>query len=322
MKRRLRALGAGLLVAGSLVPAMALAPAPVLATTPVIDQRQESIPWERLLNGDNAPSDYAQTFTVGRTGTLMTVALWLFTNGAVTVNLAIHPLNAAGFPTGAAYSTGYAPVGTTDGFFLFAMQPVYFTAGQHLAIVIHPVPNPNYRLVCRYSNVNPYKFGMAEEYSNGAWRGWQLTTYNDFAFRTYVVPATPTPTPFPTLPPPPTPHFSSQPTQAPVQPTLAATPSAEPTATPTETPAATPVAAETPTAIWSSEVAGAYGSSGAGASGSATTSGTSPPGSPGSGATNDMPLPAILAATAALIVVVGGVVFFFLVRRRRKPEET
>jgi hypothetical protein len=150
---------------------------------------------------------------------------------------------------------------------------------------------------------------MAEQYSNGAWRGFQLTTYDDFAFRTYVVPATPT------LAPPifATQHPTAPPTQAPVQPTLAATPSAAPTATPAETPAVTPVAVETPTAIWSSEVAGALGSA------AATASATEPPGSAVSGSTGDGPLPAVLAAIGALVAV-GGLVFFLLVPRRRKPE--
>jgi len=322
MKRRLRALGAGLLIAGSLFPAMALAPAPVLATTPVIDQYQLSIPWEYYLTGWNTQSDYAQTFTVGKTGTLMTVALWLFSNGHVTVDVYIFPLNASGHPAGSALSSGYASVGTTDGFFLFAMQPAYFTAGQRLAIVIHPVvaspPSTHYDLLCRYSNTNSYTRGMALEYGNTGWRPFQFETFDDFAFKTYVV------LPTPTLAPPifATQHVTAPPTPvaATPHPTLIASASPELTATPTasstEAPAATetPVAAGSAAATGSSEIAGAFGSA------AATTSASAPPGSAVSGGANDAPLPAILAAITALIVAGGGVVFFFLVRRRRKPE--
>jgi hypothetical protein len=293
---------------------MALAPAPVLATTPVIDQHQESIPWERLLNADNAPSDYAQTFTVGRTGTLMTVALWLFSNGHVTVNVGIFPLNAAGHPFGARLSSGSGPVGTTDGFFLFAMQPAQFWAGQRLAIVIHTVPNANFRLACRYSNTNSYTQGQALEYGNTGWRPWQFEPNDDFAFRTYVVPS------MPSLPPPV--FATQQPTAHPTpaattpQPALSASPSAGPTATPTDASTEAPMVTETPAATGAAAVAGAFGSA-------AATTGTLPPAeSAGSGSANDVFLPVILAAVAALIAAGGGLVFLFWVRRRRRPEET
>lgn len=318
--KRLRALGAGLLIAGSLIPAIALAPPPVLATAAVVDQHSESIPWEWLLSGD-----YAQTFTVGKTGTLTSVAVWLFSSGHITVDVAIHPLNANGFPTGFPIATGYALAGTTDNFLQFSLPPAAITAGQHLAIVLHVIPNSTYHdCAVRGSNSNPYTRGMAQENKNGAWRGFQFNAVTDFAFRTYVVLPTATPSPLPTLPP--MPHL---PTATPPTPattahqTLAAASSSAASATPIEAPTEAPLAVETPTAVSSSEVAGVLGSAGASASGSAaTTTGTSPPAeSTGSGGTGDVPLPAILAAIAAFVALVGGLAFLVL-RRRRQPEET
>lgn len=308
MRRRLSTLGAGLLIAGSLVPAMVLAPAPVLATAAVIDQRSESIPWEWQLTGD-----YAQTFTVGKTGTLTAISLWVFSNGHVTVELSIHPLNESGFPNGWPLSSGSSSAVTTDAFLWFSMSPpAYFTAGQHLAIVIHVVPNAPYKCDVRGSDANPYAGGMAQQFSSGAWRGFQLGTTTDFAFRTYMVVPTATPTPLPTLMPVP-PATAPPPQVATVPPALDATPSFAPTATPTDTSTGAPVAVATPAGAESPAAASASGS------GSAATGTFTPGGSAGSGGTNDVPLAAILAAIAALGMVFGGLAFLLL-RRRRQAE--
>jgi hypothetical protein len=230
----------------------------------------------------------------------------------VDSELSIHPLNASGFPTGWALSSGSASAATNDAFLWFSMSSAYFTAGQHLASVIHVVPNAPYKCDVRGSDANPYSRGMAQQFSNGAWRGLQLNTVTDFAFRTYVVLPTATPTPSPT--PAPTAHPTAQPTPHPTaQPTLAATPSSPPTATPMATSTEAPVAAETPAGTESPAAAGSSGSA-------ATTTGTfTPGGSAGSGGTNDLPLPAILAAIAAPVAVLGGLAFLLL-RRCRQAE--
>jgi hypothetical protein len=330
MKGRLSALGAGLLIASSLVPVMILGPSPVLATAAVVDQHSESIPWEWSLNGD-----YAQTFTVGKSGSLSAVAIWLFTgiNKHVAVQIAIHPLNASGFPNGFPVSTGTASVGDNDDFMEFSMSPANLTAGQHLAIVLHVLGSATNDCAVRGSDSDPYPGGRAEEYRNGAWQGFQLNSITDFAFRTYMVLPSKTlivvPLPVHIA----TPSPGSQPTAAP-NPTSApaATATPAPAATPTSAPTAAPVASgspsETPpivvaiasaTAAAGSPVAAASGPSGSPA---AMSDVFNEDGSPGAHGADGVSLPLILAAIAVLAVVLAGLVLLFLRRRRREAEAT
>jgi hypothetical protein len=302
VKHRWRTLVAGLLVAGILAPVTLLAPAPVRAGITVIDQHSETIPWEWILKGD-----YAQTFTVGRTGMMTAVAVWMFTHPTATVQVAIHPLNAAGFPTGTALSTGYAGVGNNDNFFKFTLVPFPVTAGQRLAIVLHVLSN----CAIRGDTANPYKHGMAEEWLNGHWQGFQFVTYTDWAFRTYVnvplpmvapkpstvlVPLatpTPTPTPYPAMAPTPSPASAGN---------SAASPAS------VSSGSGTPAVAESPTAV---TPAGSQAAAGAATSG----------GPAGSAESGDSGLPMLaVAAAVAIVLALGGLAFLVLRRRRRVKE--
>jgi hypothetical protein len=306
VKRRWGTLVAGLLIASSLAPGSLLAPASVRASFTFVDQHSESVPWEWLVKGD-----YAQTFTVGSTGSMTAVALWVFTspNQHATVEVGISPLNASGFPMGFPLGTGYAAATSSDGFVTFSLPHFGVTAGQRLAIVFHVLST----CAIRGDSANPYHRGMAEEYSNGAWHGFQLVTTTDFAFKTYMsaVIVAPIPKTSLTPTPQPTPQPISQPT---LHSTLTPTLSSAPTGTSVAASMVAAAATGTPAGVESFAAAGASGSA-------ATTTGTfTPGGSTGSGGTNDVPLPAILAAIAALVVVLGGLAFLLLRRRRQPPE--
>ncbi|MGD0019115.1 MAG: hypothetical protein ABSD62_07655 [Candidatus Limnocylindrales bacterium] len=159
MRRRGRTLVAALLIAGSVAPATLLAPAPVRAAFTFIDQHSESVPWEWLVKGD-----YAQTFTVGSTGSMTAVALWVFTspNQHATVEVGISPLNASGFPMGFPLGTGYAAATPNDDFVTFSLPHFSVTAGQRLAIVFHVLST----CAIRGDTANPYHRGIAASRRN------------------------------------------------------------------------------------------------------------------------------------------------------------
>ena len=284
------------------------APAPVMATGPVIDQYSNTVDTRWMLAGK-----VAQTITVGKTGTMAYLDLWLHGETTLTtIRVSITGVNAAGLPFGLAMAQGWVPLDKfePEGFAHIPLSQHDFTAGQKLAIVIFPADSTMVYKIGGANNSNPYPGGVVVTWSGSHWQRGAITDKQDIAFRTWVVPPTPTPTPSPT------PHPAA--TLAPHQATAAPSATSEPTptATPTAPTTATPASSSPPTEPPSANVevqsaAPSAGGSPAAGSGNAGTSG-------GSG---DSPVAIILAVVAALAVA-AGLVFFFLLRRRRRQAET
>ena len=309
MKRRFPLVTA-LLLAGGL--ATTAGPPRAVADTEVLDQHSDSHSLAWLVKGD-----YAQTFVVGRTGTLDGVALWIFTEpgGNATVDVQINPVSLAGFPTGTSLSSGGGVVYYADYFHTFRLAPFHVTAGQRLSLVFHVLSNCN----VRGDAANPYRWGMAEEYANGKWQGFKSVNTIDFAFEEWVVVASATPTP-PSTAPPPTPNATATAPHA----TALDTPS--PAGTAATSAAASEIAAASPAQDSGSAGTSAAAASSAGASASAAGAAAVAAASAGAaaasgsdrggpqGGSGDMTLPAILAAAVA---VVGAFLLAFAWRRRR-----
>lgn len=284
------------------------APAPVMAAAPVIDQYSNTVDTSWMLAGK-----MAQTITVGKTGRLAYLDLWLHgETTTTTIRVSITGVNAAGLPFGLAMAQGWVPLDKSDpaGFAHIMLSQHDFVAGQKLAIVIYPADATMVYKIGGADHSNPYHGGLVLTWSGSHWVRNAITDKQDVAFRTWVVVPTPTPTPSPT------PHPAATP--APHQTTAApnATSEPTPTATPTAPTAATPASSSPPTELPSANVdvqsaAPSAGGSPAAGSGNAGTSG-------GSG---DSPVAIILAAVAVLAVA-AGLVFFFLLRRRRRQAET
>jgi len=282
MKRRLLALSAGLLLAGGLLPG------PALAGGGVIDQHSETGNFDWGLGAGS----YAQTFTVGMTGTLTGVSLWVYNpSERVHVDVAIHALNASGYPTGVHLSSTWAAALTIEGWVYFSMPAYDVTAGQHLAIVIQLAAYCH----IRGSINNPYPGGMALDGKNG-WHPLQQAMNRDFHFRTWVMPA-------PVILPP----------QGTPQPTLAPAPAASPT------PSAQIEAPSTPAQTEAGPTAAAPTAAPQSAAASATATSTT-----GTGGSDESSGPPVLMIVAGIVVLallggVGCLLAFLLLRWRRRP---
>jgi hypothetical protein len=132
MKRRLVSAGVALLLVVCLTPGLTLAAAAVL------DQHNDTADDLILTHGT-----YAQTFTVGKTGTIKEIALWMYMNsGTENVTVYIEPV-ASGHPNGTHLASGSATLTTTDAFVAFPVTAHAVTAGEHLAIVFTLSTNAN-----------------------------------------------------------------------------------------------------------------------------------------------------------------------------------
>lgn len=290
MKWRAIALCAGLLLLG-LMPGSALAKATVDQQNVVYDA------------GFGGAQTLAQTFTVGRAGTMTQVDLYISESPAKSVAVHIQAVPVT-YPFGNDLASGSSASVNAEGWYSFSLFPTMsVTTGQKYAIVFS-----------LGATGDVYGSTSAGEYAGGqalledpSWSAFAGTI--DFDFKTYVeapapTPAPPTPTPTPT---PPTPTFAPGATATPratasigsTDSTASVVPSATDTSGPTPSPAATEPAASLVQAT------------------SATPSPQPDSGSGSSTGSSGSTLPIVVAGIVALGLVLGGV-SFVLVRRRRQ----
>jgi LPXTG-motif cell wall-anchored protein len=287
MKRLVLALCTGSLLLG-------LAPAWALASTFTVDQ---SNPTADVNVMDSAID--AQTFTAGKYGPLDSVDLYLDSSVAtVTVSLEGTAGNPP-VPNDLVLATTHHPVSTPSGAawvrFDFSTGPIVIP-GHVYAIIIYATDNAQ----VWGSTANVYPRGRALTLYNLAWAPEQ-SRYSwgpaDWAFKTNVGLAAPTPTP------------THAPTRAPIStatPTHAPTATLTATQTPTETPTAAPVATESSAATEAAMAAAttppASGSGSGSGSGSSDSSGSTAP---------------IIAGLIVVLALLAGGLGFLLMRRRR-----
>jgi hypothetical protein len=185
MKRVALAMAAGVVLLAAL-PGLSLAVPPG-----TLDQSQDTV-----TNSIGSEADVYQTFTVGQTGTLTGVQVWMNGNGESTATVGIQATT-SGDPSLTDLATVSAAPPPTAAFVDFILPTgLAVTAGDVLAIRI----NCGSSTAAWGSATNTYASGQALEI-NGGWVN--PTGILDFTFRTYVLTAT-QPTPVRTGTPPPT----------------------------------------------------------------------------------------------------------------------
>jgi hypothetical protein len=273
---------------------LVLLPGSTLAIANTIDQQQTGIDTE-LQSGYTV----AQTFTDHTYGPLNFVDVYMGTTGhneeldlqGTTGNP--HVPNGVNIATSSMYVAGSSLAGT---WVTFSFPGTILLPGHVYALVIAP----SAQVVLYGSSTNSYSGGAAYHLTSG---GWTLVTSEytggvaDYAFRTWMGLASPTPTPTPV----PTHTPTHAPTHAPTaSPTATATPTpAAPSISPSGTPTATP-------ATSSAAVASPGGASGGGATGS------NDPNSGGSGDTNLL----IVAAIGLVLILLAAGGGYWLARKR------
>jgi hypothetical protein len=292
LKRRLAAILSVALILG-------LLPGTAAAIANTIDQQQTGIDTE-------LESSYtvAQTFTDHLYGPLNFVDVYLGTTGhneeldlqGTTGNPALP--NGVNIATSSQYVTGSSLAGA---WITFSFPGSILLPGHVYALVIAPSAS----VVMYGSSTDTYTGGAAYHLTSG---GWTLVTSEyaggvaDYAFRTWMGMAspTPTPTPVPTYTPPPTPTHT--PTHAPT-----ASPTPSPTVTPadssvapTGTPTATPTMSTSPSPTGGSD-----------------TAGSTDPNSGGSGGA----ILLLAAIIVVLLVLLAGVGGYWLARRKSAPGD-
>ena len=182
MKHRVLALFAGLLL-------LALVPGSTLAVVGVVDQSNVPAAPPPVINTSGT---LAESFTVGQTGLMTAVDLYLITaGGAVSTTVNILALDGSGHPTGAALATGTVSVSTTGAFINFPFTTALsVTTGQKYAIeVVLGDAGPWW-----YGDTGDTYGGGAAMYTNTFPTGWTApappvnTPILDYYFRTYVAP--------------------------------------------------------------------------------------------------------------------------------------
>jgi hypothetical protein len=184
-KRRVLALLAGLSL-------LALVPGSTLAVVGTIDQSNVPAAPPPVTNTSGT---LAESFTVGQTGLMTAVDLYLITaGGAVSTTVNILALDGSGHPTGAALATGTVSVSTTGAFINFPFTTALsVTAGQKYAIVVV------------LGDAGPWWYGDTGNtygggdamFTNSFPTGWTApappvnTPILDYYFRTYVAPPLP-----------------------------------------------------------------------------------------------------------------------------------
>jgi hypothetical protein len=287
MRRRALALFAGILVLG-------LMPGPALADS-TLDQVNES--HDTPFAGDRT---FAQTVTVGQTGLLTRVDLYMSAISETQITASITSLyRGTGYPIGPALASATVQVQGQGWYHFEFPTPVSFLAGGHFAIVFSVSQST------AKASAGHYPGGQALEYGT-VWANLNGDPALDFAFRTYVEAApnptaqpVPTPTPAPT----PAPKLTPAPTPKPI-PTATATPLA--TASPTTTdPIATPTTTDTASPA---------------ASASASPSAQPDSSSGSSGDSGGPPIVLIIVGVVALAAVLGGGIGLGFVLARRRGQ--
>ena len=207
------ALCAGLLL--GLMPGSALA-------KPTVDQQNIADG-----TGFSGVDTLAQTFTVGRTGTLTQIDLLIDESPAKSLTVHIKAVGAT-YPTGSDLATGSASVNVQAWYHFPLSKALSVKAGQKYAIIFSLGATGG---VYGSTSGDKYPRGQALV-EDPSWFTYAGTI--DFDFKTYVAPLAPAPTPKPTAKP--------QPTSAPSASTApSATPTSTPVPTTTPVPTATPV---------------------------------------------------------------------------------
>jgi hypothetical protein len=180
MKRAALALFGGLVLLGLL---------PGLATAAVMED-QSNGPGDPYTGG--AP--LAQTYTSGLTGSLVSVNLYLASNGTETDTVALEHVDGSSLPTGAALATASASViGTgldNPAWHVFTFgSPANVTAGTKYALVMTPTITQWHGTVG-----DAYAGGAAWGFVGGNWLGFG-SGLGDFSFVTFVDAAASSPAP-------------------------------------------------------------------------------------------------------------------------------
>ena len=286
MKPRAFAIGAALLL-------LVLLPGPSLAASAVLDQHNDG-----TAVSYNYSHHLAQTFTVGKTGLLSAVDLYLQSRlaGGGNPTIWIKAIDAAGYPTGAILATGSVPVSHVAGWVAFPIAtPLSVTSGLKLAVVFNILGDLK---AWGSKNSKDYLRGHALQMQGSSWVFMISPEPSDFAFKTYVVlPPTPTPTPTPTPKVTPTPVAAASSSAS--APATSESPSAS--ASPVSTASSGASASAASASPAASETAGAL-------TASSTSTGTS-----GSGGSALL----IIGAIIIVLALAGGGLWFLLMRRRK-----
>ena len=294
MGRRALSLLAGMLILASM-------PEPVLADS-VVDQANPA-----HVTSFGGTRTFAQTVTVGLSGILTGVDLYLSSTAETKITASITSLyRGSGLPFGPALASATVQVSSQTWYHFEFPVPVTFLSGGRFAIVF-PVVQGSAK-----GSSGGYSRGQALEYG-AAWAPLNGDANLDFAFRTYMIEPTPMPTANPTAEPVPMPTAGadSAPTAAPT-----AGPTAAPTAGPTVGPASTASPVATPTTSPSmNDVASPTASIAAG-----TPSALQDPQSGGAGESGGPPILLIVVGIVALAAVLGGIGLVFARRRRRGSQ--
>jgi hypothetical protein len=242
------------------------------------------------------PKTYAQTVTVGVTGQLTGVDLYLFETYPAKMTASIRLVDrVTRLPIGSAKASATVTVADVGWYHFEFATPVSFIAGGRFAIVFSVTA-----WGVAYASLGSYPNGQALE-EGSAWGTLPGKPNLAFAFATWV-----TPTPNPTAQPIPTPTPA---------------PKATPKSVASKTPAATQTSAgpSPSAAVASPSHAVASPSTSASASANPTSSGSDPEGKTGdSGSSGGSPILITAAVIAALaLVAIVGAGGFALGRRRK-----
>ncbi|MGZ6268032.1 MAG: hypothetical protein ACXWNR_05670 [Candidatus Limnocylindrales bacterium] len=180
MRRAVPALAAGMLLVALLPGAAMGSPLPPGA----LDQSNDPAPGAAHTIG--TPGSIAQTFTVGKTGLLTRIQLYVNGTGPMTVS--VNPTS-GGLPTGAPLASSTSGFTSFEGWLDFPFaSPVSVTAGVKYAIVFNTGT-----LAAAWGSLDTYSGGQALIFTSSwvSFQDWQATsTFYDFAFKTFVDPQT------------------------------------------------------------------------------------------------------------------------------------
>jgi hypothetical protein len=187
MKRSALALCAALLLAG-LIPGSTLAYAP--PTQPNVDQQNGSTSFDADTASHGAYYGFAQTFTVGKTGMLSGVSLYIGQTVASNITVKIDTIGGSGMPVGNDFAHGTTSVGTAGWYHFSFVTPLGVAIGDHYVIVCGDCAG----VVVAGTSADLYAGGYAMIDNNQAGIGkvgwaWGLTGFPemaDLAFITYV----------------------------------------------------------------------------------------------------------------------------------------
>ena len=185
MKRFALALAAGLLVVG-LVPGTTLALMPVTAAN--VDQQNNTQVFNVDPSGDGAYYGFAQTFTVGKTGMLSGVDLYMSQAVASALTVRLDSIGGGGMPVGNDYAHGSTTVGAAAWYHFGFISPFSVTIGQSYVIVCGSCASA----IPQGTSADSYTGGYAMiDYNQAPTKvGWSwgvgFPDVADFAFRTHV----------------------------------------------------------------------------------------------------------------------------------------